>query len=144
MFCNILRVLPPMFKPDLLQDRFYVGGKTRSIAIQLVLQQCCKTSCKLFVAVPLVCGQWPRVNVTYDYTLESRQIFIEIEKSNTKKVILTKSGGSPLQIDYFAWRFNSWVKNVYVAANSTYMLKNRISSEFSNMANHSFTPFESQ
>ena len=33
-----------------------VGGKTRKIAIQIVLQQCCKTSCTLFVArfsVPL-------------------------------------------------------------------------------------------
>ena len=51
----MLLVLPPMFKPfqeqpDLLQDRFDVGGKTRNIAIQLVLQQCCKTSCTFFVA----------------------------------------------------------------------------------------------
>ena len=30
----------------------FVGGKTRSIAIQLVLQQCCKARCALFV-VPL-------------------------------------------------------------------------------------------
>ena len=30
-----------------LQDRFDVGGKTRSIAIQHILQQCCKTSCML-------------------------------------------------------------------------------------------------
>ena len=33
-----------------------VGGKTRNIAIQLALQQCCKTSCTFFVArfsVPL-------------------------------------------------------------------------------------------
>ena len=37
-------------QPDLLQDRFDVGGKTRNIAIQLVLQQCCKTSCMIFVA----------------------------------------------------------------------------------------------
>jgi len=44
-------------QPDLLQDRFDVAGKTRHIAIQLVLQQCCKTSCKFFVArffVPLL------------------------------------------------------------------------------------------
>ena len=27
-----------------------VGGETRNIAIQLVLQQCCKTSCTFFVA----------------------------------------------------------------------------------------------
>ena len=31
-------------------NRFDVGGKTRDIAIQLVLQQCCKTSCTFFVA----------------------------------------------------------------------------------------------
>ena len=33
-----------------------VGGKTHNIAIQLALQQCCKTSCTFFVArfsVPL-------------------------------------------------------------------------------------------
>ena len=30
--------------------RFDVGGKTRNIAVQLVLQQCCKTSCAFFVA----------------------------------------------------------------------------------------------
>ena len=36
-----------------------VGGKTRNIAIQLVSQKCCKTSCTFFVArftVPLVCA----------------------------------------------------------------------------------------
>ena len=38
------------YQPDLLQDRFYVGGKTRNIAIQLVLQQCYRTSCTFFVA----------------------------------------------------------------------------------------------
>ena len=53
---NSLRVLLPTFKPvlkkqsDLLQDRCYVGDKMRNIAIQLVMQQCCKTSCTLFVA----------------------------------------------------------------------------------------------
>ena len=34
----------------------YLGGKTRNIAIQIVLQECCKTSYTLFVArfsVPL-------------------------------------------------------------------------------------------
>ena len=44
----MLRVLAPTLKPVnnliLLQYRFDVGGKTRNIAIQLVLQQCCKTS----------------------------------------------------------------------------------------------------
>ena len=38
-------------QPDLLQDRFDVGGKTRNIAIQLVLQQCCKTSCTFLLPV---------------------------------------------------------------------------------------------
>ena len=41
-------------KPVLLQIRLLtglnMGGKTRNIAIQLVLQQCCKTSCTFFVA----------------------------------------------------------------------------------------------
>ena len=35
-------------------------GKTRNIALQLVLQQCCKTSCTFFVArfsVPLLGGK---------------------------------------------------------------------------------------
>ena len=47
----MLRVLPPVFKPAfyLLQDRFYLGGKTRNIVIQLVLPQCCKTSCTFLV-----------------------------------------------------------------------------------------------
>ena len=37
-------------QPDLLQGRFDVGGKSRNIAIQLVLQIFCKTYCTLFVA----------------------------------------------------------------------------------------------
>ena len=41
-------------KPVLLQIRLLtglnMGGKTHNIAIQLVLQQCCKTSCTFFVA----------------------------------------------------------------------------------------------
>ena len=41
-------------KPLLQQISFLtglnMGGKTRSIAIELVLQQCCKTSCSFFVA----------------------------------------------------------------------------------------------
>ena len=48
-------------KPVLQQIRLLtgltVGGKTRNIAFQLVLQQCCKTSCTFFVArfsVPLI------------------------------------------------------------------------------------------
>ena len=42
----MLRILPPTFKPDLLQDRFKLVVKhRRNIAIQLVLQQCCETSC---------------------------------------------------------------------------------------------------
>ena len=35
--------------PGLLQDRFDdVGDKTHHVAIQLVLQQCCKISCTFF------------------------------------------------------------------------------------------------
>ena len=37
--------------PDLLQDRFDEGGKTRNIAFPHVLQQCFKTSCAFFVAL---------------------------------------------------------------------------------------------
>ena len=37
-------------QPDLVQDRFLMGGKTCNITIQLVLEQCCNTSCKFFVA----------------------------------------------------------------------------------------------
>ena len=41
-------------KPVLQQIRLLTGlnmwGKTRNITIQLVLQQCCKTSCTFFVA----------------------------------------------------------------------------------------------
>ena len=57
----MLRVLASMFKPVLQEIRLLtglnMGGKTRNIAIQLVLQQCCKTSCTFFVArfsVPLI------------------------------------------------------------------------------------------
>ena len=45
----------------MLQDRFYVGGKGRDIGIQLVLQECCETSCTFFVArfsVPLRTDLW--------------------------------------------------------------------------------------
>ena len=46
------RVLPPTFKPvnKLICCKFDVGGKTRNIAIQLVLQQRSKTSWTFFVA----------------------------------------------------------------------------------------------
>ena len=37
-------------QPDLSQDGFDMGGNTRNIAIQLVLKQCCKTSCAFFAA----------------------------------------------------------------------------------------------
>ena len=44
----MLRVLAPMFNRVLqqisLQGFFHVDGKTRNIAIQLVMQQCCKIS----------------------------------------------------------------------------------------------------
>ena len=43
-----------LIKPVLQQIRLLTGlnvcGKTRNIAIQLVLQQCCKTSCTSFGA----------------------------------------------------------------------------------------------
>ena len=35
-------------QPDLLQDRFYLGGKTRNVALQLVLLQFCKTNMHVF------------------------------------------------------------------------------------------------
>ena len=45
-----------------------VGGETRSVAIQLVLQQCCKTNCTFFVArfaVPLDGGwNWHTIDTT--------------------------------------------------------------------------------
>ena len=54
----MLRVLPPTFKTvyKLIcwQDSFSMSGKTCNIAIQLSLQQCCKTSWMFFVA-SLVC-----------------------------------------------------------------------------------------
>ena len=55
----MLRVLPPTsnLQQISLLTGLNVGGKTRDIAIQLVLQQCCNTSCTFFVArfsVPLV------------------------------------------------------------------------------------------
>ena len=60
MNCDVARFtiqVQTYYQPDLLQDRFDVGGKTCSIAIELVLLQCCKTSCTFFVvcfSVPLV------------------------------------------------------------------------------------------
>ena len=52
----MLCVLPAMhgkksLQPDLLQDRFYVGGKTLNITIQLILQQCCNTIYRFFFVV---------------------------------------------------------------------------------------------
>ena len=42
-------------KPVMQQIRLFtglnMGGKTRNIAIQLVLQQCCKTSCTFLLPV---------------------------------------------------------------------------------------------
>ena len=37
-------------QPDLVLDRFDVGDRTHNIVLQLVLQQCCQTSCMFFVA----------------------------------------------------------------------------------------------
>ena len=60
-----LHVLQPTFEPVLhqirLQGFFFLGGKTRSIAVQLILQQCCKTSRMFFVARVTVDRYW---NVT--------------------------------------------------------------------------------
>ena len=62
LFCNIaatkLKIVVARFtthvqtcqQPDLVQARFEVGGKTRNISIQLILQRCCKTRCMIFVA----------------------------------------------------------------------------------------------
>ena len=63
LFCNVAAKLVEQrccafsthITPVLQQIRFLltvlkVGGKTRNIAIQLVLQQCCKTSFTFFVA----------------------------------------------------------------------------------------------
>ena len=51
----MLRVLQPSFKPvvnDLIcRKTGLVWVATRNNAIQLVLQQCCKTSCMFFVAL---------------------------------------------------------------------------------------------
>ena len=42
--------LKPVLQQIRLLTGLNVGGKTRNIAIQLVLKQCCKTSCTFFVA----------------------------------------------------------------------------------------------
>ena len=51
---SVVRRFATHIKPVLQQIRLLtglnVGGKTRNIAIQLVVQQCCKTSCTFFVA----------------------------------------------------------------------------------------------
>ena len=64
-------------KPVLQQIRLLtglnVGGKMRNIAIQLVLQQCCKTSCAFFVArffVPLVSQLVSYLNTLVERLLE--------------------------------------------------------------------------
>ena len=41
-------IKPVLQQISLIVNRFDVGGKTCNIAIQLVLQQCCKTSCTFF------------------------------------------------------------------------------------------------
>ena len=63
----MLRVLPPIIKPvnmqpDLLQDRFYVGGIARNSAIPLVLRQIARFCCPFFRTQ--VRGHWPSVNAT--------------------------------------------------------------------------------
>ena len=62
--CNI----KPVLQQVRLLTGLNVGGETRSIAIQLVLQQCCKTNCTFFVArfaVPLDGGwNWHTIDTT--------------------------------------------------------------------------------
>ena len=62
--CNI----KPVLQQIRLLTGLNVGGETRSIAIQLVLQQCCKTNCTFFVArfaVPLDGGwNWHTIDTT--------------------------------------------------------------------------------
>ena len=41
-------IKPVLQQISLIVNRFDVGGKTCNIAVQLVLQQCCKTSCTFF------------------------------------------------------------------------------------------------
>ena len=59
MYSDVARFttnIKPVSQQIRLLTGLNVGGKTRSIAIQLVLQQCCKTGCTFFVArisVPL-------------------------------------------------------------------------------------------
>jgi len=54
----MLRVLAPMLKRVLQQIRlqgfFYAGRKTRNIAIQLVMQQCCKISYTFLFFLPVL------------------------------------------------------------------------------------------
>ena len=47
--CYTTHIKPVLQQMKLLTG-LNMGGKTRNIAIQLVLQQCCKTSCTFFVA----------------------------------------------------------------------------------------------
>jgi len=42
--------IKPVFQQITLLNGLNVGGKTCNTTIQLVLQQCCKTSCTFFVA----------------------------------------------------------------------------------------------
>ena len=47
----MLRILPPTsIKQIRLLTSLNVGGETHNIAVQLILHQCCKTSCTFFVA----------------------------------------------------------------------------------------------
>ena len=45
------RVIKPVLQQIRLFTGLKTGGKTRKIAIQLVLQQCCKTSCTFLLPV---------------------------------------------------------------------------------------------
>ena len=62
--CNI----KPVLQQIRLLKGLNVGGETRSVSIQLVLQQCCKTNCTFFAArfaVPLDGGwNWHTIDTT--------------------------------------------------------------------------------
>ena len=47
----MLRVIKPVLQQIRLFTGLNTGGKTRNIAVQLVLQQCCKTSCTFLLPV---------------------------------------------------------------------------------------------
>ena len=92
----LLRVLP-----DLLQDRFDLGGKTHNIAIQLILQQCCKTSCTFFVARFSV----PKRAYSHDVTA-----FISVFQNNETAAMLVIHA-NPVGVELFPYVNASFCSN---------------------------------